>query len=159
MTRWTSRNIHVNHNVWTTFYKWRWLRLKTKCNFSLMSLMRKIALFCSFRIVFPGTSIASLQGRSCLLFPRKRCRVNKTLLWFSWRYKKEWHVTRHSYRKKRNFALSETNKTRFPARLERENWLVSRMRKGREKTCHSFFESVHFLQSEPPSIEGGFLFP
>ena len=73
-------------------------------------------------------------------------------------YKEEGHVTRHSYRKKRDFALSKTNKTRFPAWMKRENWLVSRLRKGRED--ESFLSQPIFLQSEPPSInEGGFLFP
>jgi len=40
---------------------------------------------------------------------------------------------------KRIIALSETNKTRFPAWMKQENWLVSRLRKGREKANHSFF--------------------
>jgi len=47
---------------------------------------------------------------------------------------------------KAHYALSETNKTRFPASTEQENWLVSRLRKGREKTRHSFFESA-FIKS------------
>ncbi len=57
--------------------------------------------------------------------------------------KKEVLVTRDSYRKKRIFALSETNKTRFPAEESRKAGLVSRLRKGREKTSHSFL-------SQPP---------
>ncbi|WP_421018403.1 hypothetical protein, partial [Exiguobacterium sp. A1_3_1] len=47
---------------------------------------------------------------------------------------------------KRDFALSETNKTRFSARIEWENWLVSRLRKGREKTRH-FLSQPICLQS------------
>jgi len=46
--------------------------------------------------------------------------------------KKETLFSRNACRKKRIFALSETNKTRFPA-LGQESWLVSRLRKGREK--------------------------
>ncbi len=56
--------------------------------------------------------------------------------------KKEVLVTRDSYRKKRIFALSETNKTRFPAEESRKA-VVSRLKKGREKTSHSFLSQPH----------------
>ncbi len=54
-------------------------------------------------------------------------------------------MARHTplLQEKRIYALLETNKTRFPA-TKQENWLVSRLRKGREKMRHSFFESAPF---------------
>ncbi len=38
-----------------------------------------------------------------------------------------------SYREKRDFALSETNKTRLHCYTNSEDWLVSRLRKADEK--------------------------
>ena len=83
------------------------LKLKIVCNFSLT---RRIALFCSSRIVFLGQAsrrFASLQGRSCLFFPRKRFRANKILLFF---YKllsteKQHDVSADSYKTNPHFKI------------------------------------------------------